>query len=82
MVEKSSLIPRIMIGPRGRPTSGGALFNTGDGPNDDGLWHVMFASNEATPSQSYYLHTEALPSKLIFGVNGQQPQYLVQGLTI
>jgi hypothetical protein len=41
---------------------------------------VMYARNEATPTHSYYIHCRELPSRLAFGVNGRQPQFVVADL--
>ena len=51
---------------------------TGDVASDDGRWWIMFAGNEATPTLSYYVFVEQLPSELAFGVHNGQPQYAVR----
>jgi len=48
---------------------------TGEAMSDDGRWWLLFAANEATPTQSYYIFCNKLPSVLIFGVDGGSPQY-------
>jgi hypothetical protein len=78
--EKDRVSPNILHGPRGKIPQGGALFNTGTGTSDDGVWHFLFAQNEATPTQSYFIGCNELPSKLVFGVLNGQPQYTVEGL--
>lgn len=50
---------------------------TGGRISDDGRWWLLFAANEATPTQSYYILCKKLPSLLIFGVDGGSPQYTV-----
>jgi len=75
--EKDRVSPHILHGPRGIVPQGGSLFNTGTGTSDNGDWHFMFAQNEATPTQSYFVFCNELPSKLVFGVMNGQPQYLV-----
>lgn len=75
--ERAGVNPSIMFGASGRVPFAGALFATGSGPSDDQNWWLMFAQNEATPTQSYFIHCKQLPSKLLFGVNGGQPQYVV-----
>lgn len=75
--EHGRVDPSIMFGATGRVPFSGALFTTGSEPSEDGNWWLMFAGNEATPTQSYYIHCNQLPSKLLFGVNGSQPQYIV-----
>ena len=74
--EKDAVNPSIAHGPANRIPLGCALFNTGDGPSDDKQWHIMFAQNEATPTQSYYLFVDQIPSQFAFGVHNGQPQYL------
>lgn len=66
--EKVTVNPNIMIGPRDVPTSGGMLVNTGSEQHGH-LW-LMVAGNQSTPTESYYVWCDALPSSLIFGVNG------------
>jgi hypothetical protein len=75
--EKGHVNPFIRHGPSGRIETGGVLFMSAEGVSDDGAWYVMVAQNEATPTQSYYINCEILPSKLVFGVNNGQPQYMV-----
>lgn len=75
--EKDAVNPNIMIGPRDLPTGGGMLINTGAGPSNDGNWWIMFAGNQANPTNSYYVWCSSLPTQIAFGVNGRQPQYLV-----
>jgi hypothetical protein len=76
--EKDSVKPTIMHGPSNRVPMGSVLHMVGDGPSDDGKWHMMFAQNEATPTQSYYLFVSEIPTQIIFGVHNSQPRYLVQ----
>lgn len=73
--EKEELFPSIMIGPRGIPTGAGMLTNCGNGPTPDQKYWAMNAGNQATPTQSYFIWCKKLPSELIFGVNGGQPQF-------
>lgn len=76
--EEGHVNPDILHGPSGRnPTGGGVLHMSGTAESEDGVWYFMFAQNEATPTQSYYISCDNLPSQLVFGVNGGQPQYLV-----
>ena len=79
--ERGRVQPNITHGPRGKvPGDGGVLFWTGIGTSDDGAWYFMFAQNEATPTQSYYISCAELPSSLVFGVKDGQPQYIVNNL--
>ncbi len=41
----------------------------------DGAWWVKSAGDEATPTQSYFVLCEELPSTLVFGVWNGSPQY-------
>lgn len=70
MTEKDAVNPSIMIGPRNVPTDTGMLINTGSCPSPDGSMWFICAGNQATPTESYYVWCNQLPSKLMFGVNG------------
>ncbi|MEX2600730.1 MAG: toll/interleukin-1 receptor domain-containing protein [Balneolaceae bacterium] len=76
--EKDDVDPSIMIGPSNVPTGSGMLVNTGSENSPDNRYWVMGAGNQATPTQSYYIWCNKLPSELIFGVNNGSPQYRVQ----
>ena len=77
LVEKERVQPSIMIGPREVPTASGMLMSSGDGPSrDNSLW-VMFAGNQSTPTESYYIWCKELPSNLVFGVKDRAPQFTV-----
>jgi hypothetical protein len=76
--EKEALNPSIMIGPRGVLPGMGILFNCGSEPTPDQRYWTMNAGNQATPTQSHFIWCEQLPSELIFGVNGGQPQFHVR----
>lgn len=65
--EKSAVQPSLLHGPAGRVPMGGALFNAGE--ETQAQWHLAFASNEATPTMSYFIFCKALPSQLHFGVD-------------
>jgi len=80
--EKDRVQPHIMHGPRGQVLRGGAPADTGEAPYSNDAWWVMFAQNEATPTQSYYIHCTELPSRLAFGVNGGRPQFIVGDLLL
>ncbi len=77
MAEKEKIQPSIMIGPREVPTDSGMLTNCGEGPSPDNSMWLMYAGNQSTPTESYYIWCKELPSKLIFGVNGRAPQFTV-----
>lgn len=44
-------------------------------PSDDGKWWMMAALNEASPTQSYYIGCDGLPSQILFGIykSGGEP---------
>ena len=76
MGEKEAVKPRILRGPRDRvPEGGGVLHVTGARVTGDGAWWVMFAQDEATPTQSYFVYCQQLPTILIFGVKDGPTQY-------
>jgi hypothetical protein len=75
--EKSRVSPSLSFGPANRLGHSCILFNCGDRLSDDGKFWGMYASNEATPTQSYFIYCNELPSVLIFGVDGGPPQYRV-----
>ncbi len=80
--EKDRVQPQIMFGPHGRVPQSSELADSGEAPSSNDAWWVMFARNEATPAQSYYIHCSELPSRLAFGVNGGKPQFIVGDLQL
>ena len=82
LTEKDRVQPHIMHGPRGHVLQGGGLPDTGEAPYCKDAWWVMFAQNEATPTQSYYIHCNELPSRIAFGVKGGRPQFIVGDLLL
>jgi hypothetical protein len=75
--EKEKVSPQLSHGPSKHIPNVTILNVCGEGQSDDSKYWYMSASNEATPTQSYYISCKALPSLLIFGVNGEAPQYQV-----
>jgi hypothetical protein len=79
--EKDRVSPRLHYGASKRPPVGTfatvLLGPTGESVSSDGRLWLLFAANEATPTQSYYISCKELPTLLIFGVDGGQPQYQV-----
>lgn len=75
--EKEELNPSIIHGPKGIIPSGGMLMMSGSGKSSDGLWWIMYAGNEASPTQSYYVFCDKLPNKLMYGVKNGHPQYKI-----
>lgn len=77
--EKEAVKPHVMHAPSGGFRPGGFVHHMPfEGPSKDGKMWMVGAGNEATPSQSYYIHCESLPSLLMFGVEGRKPQYYVE----
>ncbi|MFH1382998.1 MAG: toll/interleukin-1 receptor domain-containing protein [Chloroflexota bacterium] len=79
--EKDRLLPHLHHGAANRPPVGNVgtvLFGYKEGTSSDGKLWLISASNEATPTQSYYLLCKSLPSLLIFGIEGASPQFHVQ----
>lgn len=75
--EKAKSQPSIMIGPKDVPTYCGALTNHGEGATPDNSMWLMYAGNQSTPTESYYIWCAELPSRLVFGVHGREPQFTV-----
>lgn len=73
--EKERVDPNIMVGPSDCPTDSGMLINCGTQESPDRQWWFMVSGNQATPTQSYYIWCQALPSELVFGKNGGNPQF-------
>jgi len=73
--EKEDVQPFIMIGPREVPSDSGMLTNCGEGPSPDNSMWLLYAGNQSTPTESYYIWCKELPSRLVFGVNGREPQF-------
>lgn len=74
--EKDKLKPRILTGPKDNVPMGGMLTMTDEGESADKKWWIMCAGNEATPTMSYFLFLNELPSQIAFGVHDGQPQYI------
>ena len=70
--ERERVRPTIWHGPRG---SAGVdqpihtLFNVGESASTDGKYWMMFAGNEATPTQSYFISFREPPSRVYFGIH-------------
>lgn len=75
--EKEDVEPSIMIGPRDIPTSSGMLIGAGEQESPDGSMWILVAGNQSTPTESYYIWCKKIPSRVVFGINGRQPQYTV-----
>jgi hypothetical protein len=76
--EKESVSPSLAHGPAKLVPKVTMLSNYGEDQSNDGEFWIMYADNEATPTQSYYIVCKKLPSLLIFGINGVTPQYRVK----
>ena len=77
-VEKDAVRPSIQRGPTNRPQEGGVLHMTSQGEdNRGGIWWICSAQDEATPTQSYYLFCDRLPSQIIFGELDSERQFTI-----
>jgi len=76
--EKDDVSPKLSHGAARRIPGSVILFDCGSGRSRDGKWWMVFAANEATPTQSYYVCCKKLPSRLVFGVQGGSPHYEVR----
>jgi len=64
---KEAVHPELKHGPRGSVPRGSLLQMSGETQSLDAEWWVMYANNEATPTQSYYVFCNELPTRLGFG---------------
>ena len=80
LAEKEKVNPSLFHGPAKRPPAGGVLHMAKRGESGDGEWWFTGAQNEATPTQSYFLLCDTLPSRLVFGVDGSNVQYSIDVL--
>ncbi|OOG72180.1 toll/interleukin-1 receptor domain-containing protein [Algoriphagus sp. A40] len=80
--EKNLLKPFIKYGPRGVYNQGTALYYPGESESTDGKFWLMYANNEVTTSMSLYLVCKSAnwPTTICFGVNNNQPQFLVENI--
>ena len=75
--ERRRVRPSIMAGPSHAPTASGNLSGFRAGPSRDRSLWLLNAANPGTPTESYYIWCDELPTELIFGVDGDVPQYAV-----
>jgi hypothetical protein len=68
--EKNQINLGMLPAPSGHLPSGGSMVDLGEETTADGLWWARIAQDQATPTQSYFLFCDVLPSKLMFGVFG------------
>jgi len=73
--EKDVVLPSIMIGPRDRPTDSGMLLMGSEGANRDHTHWVISAQNQSTPTESYYVWCNQLPTSIAFGSDGPNTQF-------
>jgi hypothetical protein len=81
MNEKDRVSPHLHHGAAYRPPTGiimTSLHRYIEGTTADGKLWINSAGNEATPTQSYYILCQNLPSFLIFGIDDGSPQYKVK----
>ena len=75
--EKERVLPQLAHGASKYIPLTTMMIDSGERESDDGKLWVMFAANQATTTQSYYIFCKKLPSLLIFGAR-EGPQYQVQ----
>jgi len=74
--EKESVSPSLFYGPSGRvPNDCFIQSRRGADPNEE--WWLMISPSQATPTMSFYIHCDKLPSKIVFGVD-REKQFVVQ----
>jgi hypothetical protein len=73
--EKDQINPMLMHGPAGMIPALGMTFRYGKSVSDDGKWLTLYAPNAATPTLSYYLFCDQVPSRIVFGVHNGSPQH-------
>jgi hypothetical protein len=76
--EKAYVNPSILRGPKGNIPMGGILVMPGEGESNDRQWWIVTAGDEATPTFSYYVFCNELPTQLAFGVYNGPTQYSVK----
>jgi TIR domain len=74
--EKDAVQPDLIHGPAGRLPATSITGIAGTGTSQDGRWHYIKATNQATPTQSYYLLCAKLPSEMAFGQ--EEGLYVIQ----
>lgn len=69
LAEKDELDPSIHHGPKGGAVIASVMSVPlpGEFESSDGQWWVMRANNQATPTMSYYIQCNKLPSEVLFG---------------
>lgn len=74
----------VSHGPSGRVPGASVLVNVKEGTTNtpNGAWAFVCVGMEATPTMSYYIHCQAMPSKLVFGVEGGPPQFTIDPRTL
>ncbi len=70
ITEKDAVLPDFQIGPSGRVPDPGTMFDIKIGPGGGGTWWILKSDMEATPTRSYFIFCQRLPSELLFGIAG------------
>lgn len=71
--EKEIVNPNLEYGNANKPSIGGALYGFGSQKIED--WWVMRNDQQSTPTMSYFIWCDSLPSTLRFGARGG-PEYV------
>lgn len=82
--ERESVSMTIRSGPPGRiPPIAGVVMTRGGGITDDQQWIYELGYDPATPINSYYAFLREMPSKLVFGQEGNGGQvYFMEGIRV
>lgn len=75
--ERDGVRARLGFGPSGRAPAMPWAEEPGEGRLGEGPLWALWAKNAATPTESYYVFCDRLPSMIVFGVRGGQPQFEV-----
>ena len=71
--------PSLFYGARGEVPRNSIIQMSCRGPDTNNDWWIMSADNEATPTMSYYLNCDNLPTEIVFGKeNGQNYRVRIQ----
>jgi TIR domain len=73
--EREAVQPSLFRGPSGQPPRDSVLMGTCRGEDPQKQWWVMTGQQEATPTTSFYLMCDRLPSKVHFGTDVSDVQY-------
>jgi hypothetical protein len=78
--EKDIVSHQIRQAPSGKLPGPGPYIRNGyaSSLSSDGQWWIESEQRECTPTQSFFIYCNQLPSKLAFGVDNGEPVYIVE----